>query len=100
MAKATTAIVRAKELYENRDHRAKELKSQGRKIIGYVCAFVPLEFITAADLIPYRITANANEPITEADTCLETVQCAYSRSLLDLGLTGETINVSGGWYPR
>jgi benzoyl-CoA reductase subunit C len=48
-------LERAERLYHERGFRAKELKGEGKKIIGYVCAFPPVELITAAGLVPYRI---------------------------------------------
>ena len=50
--------------YQDYALRARELKDQGKKIIGYLCAFTPLEIITAAGFIPFRIKGNVNEPIT------------------------------------
>ncbi len=68
--------------------RAREIKVQGRKIIGYLCAFVPLEIITAAGLVPFRIKGNVNEPITKADTQMETIICPLVRSCFDMALKG------------
>lgn len=66
--------------------RARELKSQGRKIIGYLCAFTPLEIITAAGFVPFRIKGNVSEPITKADTQMETIVCPLVRSCFDMSL--------------
>jgi benzoyl-CoA reductase subunit C len=62
----TEALARAKELYENRGQRVRELKNEGRKIIGYICCYPPAELITAAGCVPFRITGNL-EPVTAAD---------------------------------
>lgn len=72
--------------YQNYDLRARELKSQGKKIIGYLCAYVPLEMITAAGFIPFRIKGSVHEPITKADTQLETIACPLVRSCFDMSL--------------
>jgi len=42
--------------------RARELKKRGRKIIGYLCSFTPVEIITAAGFMPFRIKGYVNEP--------------------------------------
>jgi benzoyl-CoA reductase/2-hydroxyglutaryl-CoA dehydratase subunit BcrC/BadD/HgdB len=34
---------------------AGELSREGKKIIGYICSFVPLEMITAAGCVPFRV---------------------------------------------
>ena len=41
--------------YQDYSYRARELKSQGKKIMGYLCAYVPLEIVAAAGFIPFRI---------------------------------------------
>ncbi len=75
--------------YKERKQRAIELKKSGKKIIGYFCCFVPLEILSAFDLVPYRIHGNVTKPIEQADTCLETTLCPYVRSCFDLALKGE-----------
>lgn len=82
-------LERVKEIYEHRDQRVKELKSQGKKILGYYCCYPVLEMMTALDLAPYRILGNPQAPITHADKCLPTIVCPFVRSSLDLGLKGE-----------
>jgi bzd-type benzoyl-CoA reductase N subunit len=68
--------------------RARELKRQGHKIIGYPCAYVPLEIIMAAEFIPFRIKGSVYEPISKADTQMETIVCPWERSCYDLALKG------------
>ena len=74
--------------YQDYGSRARELKTQGKKIIGYLCAFVPLEIITAAGFIPFRIKGDVHEPITKADTEMETIICPLVRSCFDKALKG------------
>jgi benzoyl-CoA reductase subunit C len=68
--------------------RAKELKGQGKGIMGYLCAFVPSEIITAAGFSPFRIIGDVNEPITKADAEMETIICPLVRSCFDVWLKG------------
>ncbi|MEW6375185.1 MAG: 2-hydroxyacyl-CoA dehydratase family protein, partial [Thermodesulfobacteriota bacterium] len=75
--------------------RAKELKNEGKKIIGYVCSFVPLEIITASGCIPFRVRGNVNEPVTTGDTLLETIVCPYYRSCFDLSVKQKYDFLSG-----
>jgi benzoyl-CoA reductase subunit C len=82
-------LARAREIYQDRARRAKELRAQGRKVIGYLCLYPPVEMLTAFGLVPYRLFGDMNEPITKADTYLPTVVCPFLRSLLDLGLKGK-----------
>jgi benzoyl-CoA reductase/2-hydroxyglutaryl-CoA dehydratase subunit BcrC/BadD/HgdB len=53
--------------YQDYGLRARELKGQGKKVIGYLCALTPVEIITAAGLVPFRIKGDVNEPITRAE---------------------------------
>jgi len=86
--------------YKDYGVRAKELKDGGKKVIGYVCSFVPLEIITAAGCIPFRVRGNVHEPITTGDTLLETIVCPYYRSVFDLSLKGKYNFLSGIVIPH
>jgi benzoyl-CoA reductase subunit C len=81
-------LTRVKDIYQNRDQRVKELKAEGKTVMGYLCIYPVLEMMTALDLVPYRIFGDMNEPITDADDYLPTIVCPFLRSLLDLGLKG------------
>jgi benzoyl-CoA reductase/2-hydroxyglutaryl-CoA dehydratase subunit BcrC/BadD/HgdB len=86
--------------YKDYGLRAKELKKEGKKIIGYICSFVPLEIITAAGCIPFRVRGNIHEPITKGDTLLETIVCPYYRSCFDLSLKQKYDFLSGMVIPH
>ncbi len=85
---ANIGLDRVNELYKDRALRARELKGEGKKIIGYLDIYPVLEMLTALDLVPYRMLGDMTEPITNADVCLPTVVCPFLRSVLDLGLKG------------
>ncbi|MBA7675670.1 Benzoyl-CoA reductase subunit C [subsurface metagenome] len=85
---AGKGLAAADRYYRDYGSRARELKGQGRKIIGYLCAFVPAEVITAAGFVPFRIKGDVNEPITKADTEMETIICPLVRSCFDMALKG------------
>ena len=86
--------------YKDYGLRARELKEEGKKIIGYVCSFVPLEIITAAGCIPFRVRGNIHEPITKGDTLLETIVCPYYRSCFDLSVKEKYDFLSGLVIPH
>lgn len=75
--------------YQGYGSRARELKKQGKQIIGYLCAFTPVEIITAAGFVPFRIKGDVNEPITKADAEMETIVCPLVRSWFDMSLKGK-----------
>ena len=87
-------------LYRDYGKRAKELKDEGKTLIGYVCSFVPVEMISAAGCIPFRIRGDINEPITKGDTVLETIVCPFIRSCFDLALKGKYDFLSGIVIPH
>ena len=86
--------------YKDYGLRAKELEGEGKKLIGYVCSFVPLEIITAAGCIPFRVRGNIHEPITTGDTLLETIVCPYYRSCFDLSAKHKYDFLSGLVVPH
>ena len=86
MPDKSKGLSRAREIYRDRSRRARELKAEGKKIIGYPCMYVPLEIITALDLVPYRTYGDIKEPVTEADRALPTAFCPVMRSCLDCAL--------------
>ena len=89
MPEKSRGLSRARDIYLNRMQRIKELKNAGKKIIGYACAYVPLEILTAADIVPFRIYGDIREPITEADRALPTSFCPMMRTCLDCALKGK-----------
>jgi len=89
MEEAKKGLTRVREIYQDRTQRAKELKAEGKPVMGYFCLYPVLEMLTALDLVPYRIFGSMKEPITKADACLPTVVCPFIRSCLDLGLKGK-----------
>jgi len=101
MAKtAEQGLALAQELYEHRGMRAKELAAQGRSVVGYLCCYIPVELLTALDLVPYRIQGGVGKPLKQVDQYLETIMCPYVRSCFDLALGGEYDFLSGVIIPH
>jgi bcr-type benzoyl-CoA reductase subunit C len=85
---AATGLARVEEIYQHREQRVRELKAEGKTIIGYLCIYPVLEILTALDLVPYRIFGDMDETVTGADDYLPTIVCPFLRSVLDLGIKG------------
>ncbi|MCX5995443.1 MAG: 2-hydroxyacyl-CoA dehydratase family protein, partial [Chloroflexi bacterium] len=101
MAKiAQRGLIRARELYEHREARAKELSKKGKKVIGYFCSYTPVEIFTALDLVPYRIQGKVGKPVEQAGQYVESIVCPYVRSCFDLALSGEFDFLSGVIIPH
>jgi benzoyl-CoA reductase subunit C len=95
MTDRSTGLARAREIYSNRSQRARELKAQGKKIIGYPCVYVPLEMLTALGLVPYQTCGDMKEPVTEADRALPGSFCPVMRSCLDCALKNKNDFLDG-----
>jgi benzoyl-CoA reductase subunit C len=95
MSDKNKGLSKAREIYSNRSHRARELKAAGKKIIGYPCVYVPLEMLTALDLVPYRACGDIKEPVTEADRALPHSFCPVMRNCLDCALKGKNDFLDG-----
>ncbi|RJR47481.1 MAG: 2-hydroxyacyl-CoA dehydratase [Desulfobacteraceae bacterium] len=100
MSEKNNAMARVETLYNDYGLRAKELQKQGRKLIGYICSFVPLEMITASGCVPFRVRGDIREPITKGDTLLETIVCPFVRSCFDLSMKGRYSFLSGMVVPH
>jgi benzoyl-CoA reductase subunit C len=96
----SNSMAKVDEVFRDRSRRAKELKHEGKKVLGYLCTFAPVEFITAAGLIPYRMAGNMRQPVELADHHLETIACSFTRSVLDLALAGEYSFLDGFVIPH
>ncbi|MFC1980529.1 2-hydroxyacyl-CoA dehydratase subunit D [Chloroflexota bacterium] len=77
-----------------------ELKKQGQKIFGYYCCYVPVELLTAAHIVPYRIMGDPKEQISEADSVLESVMCPWVRNSFDQALKGHYSFLDGIIVPH
>ncbi len=95
MSDKSKGLSKVQEIYRNRSQRAKELKAAGKKIIGYPCVYVPLEMLTALDLVPYRAYGDIREAVTEADRALPTSFCPIMRTCLDCDLKGKNDFLDG-----
>lgn len=90
----------AEKYYRDYGCRVKELKREGKGIIGYISALGPLEIIAAAGLIPIRIKGDVNDPITKADAHMETIVCPFVRNVFDSALKGKFDYMDGMVIPH
>ncbi len=63
-------------------------KSQGKKVVGYRCLFIPEEIIWAAGMLPYPLYGTP-EPIGIADSYFQSCTCEFVRNLFDQALNGK-----------
>ncbi|MHB1420416.1 MAG: 2-hydroxyacyl-CoA dehydratase subunit D [Bacillota bacterium] len=93
-------LERVKELYGDRSRRAIELKEQGKKVVGYFCIYPPVELLTAADVVPFRMMGKPEEPRSECDLYLESRQCGFVRSCFEIALKGGYDFLDGLIFPH
>lgn len=62
----------------------KDWISNGGKVIGYYCTYLPEEILHAANFLPYRIRGIENSDSLQADVYLSKFNCSYVRSTLNL----------------
>jgi len=62
-------------------------KDQGKKVMGYVCTYMPEELLFAMDILPYRLTGRGVADTSVADSYLSRVNCSFARCCLELGLS-------------
>jgi bzd-type benzoyl-CoA reductase N subunit len=65
-----------------------ECTRQGKRIVGYVCSYLPEEILHAAGFLPYRITGQGCADTSLADSYLSRVNCTFARCCLENGLSG------------
>jgi bzd-type benzoyl-CoA reductase N subunit len=67
-----------------------EHKSNGGKVFGWLCTYIPEEIIHAAGILPIRIVGYSREKeLDEGTAYLYVNNCSFSRSCLQLGLQGD-----------
>jgi benzoyl-CoA reductase subunit C len=93
-------LATADKYYREYGSRAKELKGEGRKIIGYLSALGPVEIMSAAGVIPFRLKGNVSDPITKADAHMETIVCPFVRNVYDAMLKGRYDYLDGLVIPH
>jgi len=74
-----------RDIVENPQRIIEDWKSDGKKVVGHRCLYVPEEIIHAAGMLPYP-TFGTPEPITKADSYFQPCVCEFIRNLFDLGL--------------
>lgn len=91
---AQDALVKLRECYRNRDMAARSWRTEGGKVVGYICDNIPEELITAAGFFPLRLTGDPfRQPVSVRQYVLpyvvsNTPRQACTDSILDLILTG------------
>jgi benzoyl-CoA reductase subunit C len=100
MVQAADGLATAEQYYDHYGLRARELKNEGKTIVGYLSALVPVEIFTAAGVVPVRLKGAVSETITKADVYMETIVCPFVRNVFDSGLKGNYDYLDGLVLPH
>jgi len=73
--------------------------ASGKKIVGYVCTYVPEELILAAGAHPLRLFGTKGE-LGWADAHLQSYCCSLVRGIMEEGLKGGTDFLDGIVFPH
>ena len=63
-----------------------EWKQQDKKVVGFMCTYVPEEILYAANILPVRLRAPNCVETTSADVYLSHLNCTFIRSCLQFTL--------------
>ncbi len=64
-------------------------KREGKKIVGFLCGYVPEEILYAADILPYRLRAPGCAETTAASTYMSHLNCSFVRACFQFALEGK-----------
>jgi benzoyl-CoA reductase subunit C len=64
-------------------------KDEGGRIVGYFCSAMPVEMITAAGLLPYRVRATGSTGTELSDSYFSSINCSFPRHAFNMALRGE-----------
>jgi len=67
---------------------AQASRNSGKPVVGYFCAYTPVEVIHAAGAVPYRLRGDYRNSPSRVDAYLETNVCPFIRSCFDMALGG------------
>jgi bzd-type benzoyl-CoA reductase N subunit len=93
-------LATADKYYSQYGLRAQELKKSGKKIIGYLSALGPVEILTAAGVVPFRLKGNVSEAVTKGDAFMETIVCPFVRNVFDSAVKGKFSFLDGMVLPH
>lgn len=92
-SQADRLIERCREILRNR-HLILREQSQQRRLVGWVCGYVPQEIIYAAGLLPVRVLGS-QEGTSRADMLLYSNTCYFVRGYIEEALRGHYDLLSG-----
>jgi len=66
-----------------------EWKAAGGKAVGYFCSHVPVEVMTAAGVLPFRMRGTGSTGTELADASFSSINCSFPKHTFNQALRGE-----------
>jgi benzoyl-CoA reductase subunit C len=66
-----------------------EWKAGGGKVVGHFCSHVPIEVMTAAGVLPFRMRGTGSDGTELSDACFSSINCSFPRHTFNQALRGE-----------
>jgi benzoyl-CoA reductase/2-hydroxyglutaryl-CoA dehydratase subunit BcrC/BadD/HgdB len=76
------------DFFGKREKEIKAAKESGKKVIGYLCMFAPVELILAADAIPVRVNSGWYDATKLGDRIVPVEVCPIIRSTIGAKMIG------------
>ena len=103
MSSTAEIMARCQGLFEDlnySDARAWKAKVPGRKVVGFLPVYVPLEMVHAAGCLPLGIFGGGDQlEVIHGDAYYQSYICRIPRSTIELGVTGRLDFVDGMLFP-
>ena len=65
-----------------------EWQTDGKKVLGHYCTYIPDELLHAAKILPFRMRATGNTETSLADIYMVRFTCSFVRATFDMALRG------------
>ncbi|MGD0855075.1 MAG: 2-hydroxyacyl-CoA dehydratase family protein [Dehalococcoidia bacterium] len=75
-------------------------KSQGGKVVGYICCLIPKELIIAAGMLPFRVRGTGCTAPELAEKYTGSICCTYPKSFFSQAIKGEYDFLDGVVFPN
>jgi len=76
------------DFFGQREHEIRVAKEDGKKVIGYMCMFAPIELILAADAIPVQVNSGWFDATKLGDRIVPVEVCPIIRSTIGAKMVG------------
>lgn len=66
-----------------------EWMASGKKVVGYFCSHVPVEVLTAAGVLPFRMRGTGSTGTEMSDAYFSSINCSFPRHTFNQAMRGE-----------